>query len=104
MWKKNQIKRYIYRNFKNYLVKFFKGNFTITQLDVKEVKDFGTDKEHYGLFPEEIEENKNRNGKIIIKPQACGRSLSFNFFYIFMFIYFNIFIFKMFFYFFPALF
>ena len=49
--------------FKNYLVKFCKGVFNIITLDDKKVDDMGQDTEHYGLFPDEIEKNKNRSGK-----------------------------------------
>ena len=61
--------------FKNYLVKFCKGVFNIITLDDKKADDMGQDTEHYGLFPDEIEKNKNRSGKSQIMPRGCGNSL-----------------------------
>ena len=61
--------------FKNYLVKFCKGVFNIITLDDKKTDDMGQDTEHYGLFPDEIEKNKNRSGKSQIMPRGCGNSL-----------------------------
>ena len=63
-------------SFKNYVVTFFKGIFNISQLGEAKDKELGEDTEHYVLFPDEEEKNKNRGGKCLIQPQGCGRSLN----------------------------
>ena len=62
--------------FKNYVVKFFNGIFNIGTLKEKQEEDFGKDTEQVGLFPDEVEKNKNRNGKSLIQSQGCGRDLN----------------------------
>ena len=61
--------------FKNYIVKYINGIFNIDTLNEKENDDLGEDSEKYGLFDDEIEKNKNREGKCLIQSQGCGRSL-----------------------------
>jgi len=61
--------------FKNYIVKYINGIFNIDTLNEKENNDLGEDSEQYGLYDDEIEKNKNREGKCLIQSQGCGRSL-----------------------------
>jgi len=61
--------------FKNYVVKFIHGIFTINTLSDNSYRNTEQDTEFVILTKYEIKFNMNRNGKSLIKPQGCGRNL-----------------------------
>ena len=73
--KRTKLKDIFTGRFKNYVVKFINGNFFKETLSEKNADDLGEDSENVGLYADEIEKNKNRNGKCLIQSQGCGRDL-----------------------------
>ena len=62
--------------FKNYIVKFVKGNIEISTNEKIKEMDAGKDTEFVGLREEEKQFNAgNRNGKSQIYPQGCGANI-----------------------------
>ena len=77
--KRTKLKDIFTGRFKNYVVKFINGSFFKETLSEKNADDLGEDNTKVGLFDDEIEENKNRNGKCLIQSQGCGRDLDWRF-------------------------
>ena len=73
--RRTKLRDIFYGRFKNYVVKFVRGVFSISTLRDATDKDTGNDTEFVGLTEEEKKLNMNRNGKSLITPQGCGRSL-----------------------------
>ena len=73
--RRTKLRDIFFGRFKNYVVKFIHGIFTINTLSDSSDTNTGQDTEFVGLTEEEKKENMNRNGKSLIKPQGCGRNL-----------------------------
>ena len=73
--RRTKLRDIFFGRFKNYVVKFIHGIFTINTLSDSSDTNAGQDTEFVGLTEEEKKENMNRNGKSLIKPQGCGRNL-----------------------------
>ena len=73
--KRTKLKDIFTGRFKNYVVKFINGSFFKEILSEKNADNLGNDDTKVGLYDDEIEKNKNRNGKCLIKSQGCGRDL-----------------------------
>ena len=73
--KRTKLKDIFTGRFKNYVVKFINGSFFKEILSEKNADNLGKDDTKVGLFDDEIEKNKNRNGKCLIQSQGCGRDL-----------------------------
>jgi GTP-binding protein EngB required for normal cell division len=73
--RRTKLRDIFFGRFKNYVVKFIHGIFTINTLSDSSDTNAGQDTEFVGLTEEEKKENMNRNGKSLITPQGCGRNL-----------------------------
>ena len=74
--RRTKLRDVFFGRFKNYIVKFKNGIFNITTLGNDNNTNAGEDKEFVGLTEEEKIINLNRNGKCLIQPQGCGRTLN----------------------------
>ena len=73
--RRTKLRDIFFGRFKNYVVKFIHGIFTINTLSDSSDTNTGQDTEFVGLTEEEKKENMNRNGKSLIQPKGCGRNL-----------------------------
>ena len=75
--RRTKLRDIFFGRFKNYIVKFAKGIFNITEVKENSNSDMGQDSEFVGLTKEEEEMNKTRGtDKSKIVAQGCGKQLN----------------------------